>query len=289
MTLPARLVLARMRAASSRHAAWQIASRGVAVRAAGRRRRLASWLLLVTRVYAPGERAFYGLTMRHWRAVLREVAAFVSETRSADLVARMSVDDLDAFLARKRAQWHAQLQDLARPAYARTANSALSALEAQIPGGFEVMTTKDPELLRFLAEKTVRLRQVDDTLIERVRDTMLEGLGENETVSQLRRRLELEEGFSVARARNTARTETASAANGARWIGMQQEEVDGREWATAGDDAVRPSHEAMDGVVIPVGGQYTLPGGVTLLFPGDPLGPAAEICQCRCAEGPVYD
>lgn len=255
----------------------------------GAKRRQRAWLLLQSRVYVPGERAMLTACRTHFRDVIGDVSTFLdggARARDSRDVIRMSAGELDAYLAGKRAEWDAALQALAHPVYGRTAKAGLVVLQHQLPKGFGVIDAEDPRILKFLATKELKLVDVNQTLLDGVRGSLLEGSGENETIGQLRQRLEREQGLSMTRARNVARTEVASCSNGARHAAMQEAEVDGREWATSGDDNVRESHAAMDGVVIPVDGSYAV-GGATLRFPGDPDGPASEICQCRCGEGPV--
>lgn len=57
-----------------------------------------------------------------------------------------------------------------------------------------------------------------------------------------------------------------------------------RTWRTAGDDRVRETHEEMDGQETTLFEPYNLPGGGTIMFPGDPSADASEVINCRCDE-----
>jgi hypothetical protein len=66
---------------------------------------------------------------------------------------------------------------------------------------------------------------------------------------------------------------------------MEQSKVTGRmlrkRWDTEKDVRVRESHRHDDGEVR----DLTMPvmvGASTMLYPGDPMGPADEVCNCRC-------
>lgn len=67
--------------------------------------------------------------------------------------------------------------------------------------------------------------------------------------------------------------------------GLEQSRVTGRllqkRWRTEHDQRVRASHVAVDGVTIPLYLPFNV-GGYMMMFPGDPLGPADEVVNCRC-------
>lgn len=93
------------------------------------------------------------------------------------------------------------------------------------------------------------------------------------------------------RATVVARTETLGALNGGRADGQatMARRLGGafeRVWVATLDTRTRPTHAAADGQRAPLDGLFTLGlgGAVTarLRWPGDPLGPAGEVIQCRC-------
>lgn len=93
------------------------------------------------------------------------------------------------------------------------------------------------------------------------------------------------------RATVVARTETLGALNGGRSDGQatMARRLGGafeRVWVATLDTRTRPTHAAADGQRVPLDGLFTLGigGAVTarLRWPGDPLGPADEVIQCRC-------
>lgn len=85
-----------------------------------------------------------------------------------------------------------------------------------------------------------------------------------------------------ARARAIARTEVHTASSYAQ---DKEAEAAGlplvREWSTAGDERVRPTHEAADGQQRKIGRPFKI-GKALLMYPGDPNGPSEEIINCRC-------
>lgn len=88
------------------------------------------------------------------------------------------------------------------------------------------------------------------------------------------------------RARNIAITETTRAYGaGTLGAGMEQSRVTGRmlrkRWDTEHDARVRPSHREVDGEIRDLASPFYV-GGFPILYPGDPMGPADEVCGCRC-------
>lgn len=83
-----------------------------------------------------------------------------------------------------------------------------------------------------------------------------------------------------------ARTETLGALNGSRFDAFaafaeaSDAEME-RMWLSTIDTRTRPSHVLADGQRAGVNDPFTV-GGFSLMFPGDPSGPAQEVIQCRC-------
>jgi len=138
------------------------------------------------------------------------------------------------------------------------------------------------------ARKTVGLEGALDTFMQSVRMSLAEGVGLNESLSELAARVAQKfEEAEQGRVLTIARTETVSAFNFATveaWT--QTGEVEQIEWLSARDSAVRESHAEADGQVVNAGHYFDV-GGASLTFPGDPLGPPEETINCRCTVSPV--
>jgi uncharacterized protein with gpF-like domain len=95
------------------------------------------------------------------------------------------------------------------------------------------------------------------------------------------------------RAETIARTEALRAVNQATHqmfnqaveMGLLQQNNIIQEWNTAKDERVRGTHQAMHGQIRPFGVPFTTGSGASLMYPGDPAGPARETINCRCAVG----
>lgn len=96
--------------------------------------------------------------------------------------------------------------------------------------------------------------------------------------------------FIQFRARTITRTETVAAVGAGDLEAFEQSIESGlvqpqeviSTWRTAGDERVRPSHNAMDGQEQPFGQPFTSGDGNSLRFPGDPMGPPSDTINCRC-------
>lgn len=54
-----------------------------------------------------------------------------------------------------------------------------------------------------------------------------------------------------------------------------------KQWCATLDDKTRETHQQLDGKIVEVDEPFTLPGGLSAMFPGD-FGDPAEDCNCRC-------
>jgi HK97 family phage portal protein len=175
-----------------------------------------------------------------------------------------------------------KLVKISRAAWTRAAEQGASALgeETGVEVSFDLL---DPKAVAFLASKEMRIRRVSDTIRQDVREALSEGIAEGESVKQLAERVR--EVFDVARGRamTIARTETAQAFNGGRYLGMKEAGIEYHQWLTSADDRVRDLHEALMGEAVPVGEAFVQ----NLKYPGDPDGEAEQVINCRCVTIPI--
>jgi len=101
-------------------------------------------------------------------------------------------------------------------------------------------------------------------------------------------------GITRSRAEVTARTEVISGSNRASQVAaerFQSEQQVGmvKEWISAQDSRVRPTHVEADGQIVPLKSPFQV-GGHRLQHPGDvSLGaPAKEVVQCRCTQASLF-
>lgn len=144
------------------------------------------------------------------------------------------------------------------------------------------LSMKDPLAIQAVAERLDKITGINKTVRENLRKAIATGISKGESTNQIAERIRKEFQASKHRARLIARTEVNAAASDARDIqfdktfGKDHE----REWITARDVWVRPSHQLCDGVRVNRGEKY--PNGLTR--PHQQGAPAEEVCNCRCIE-----
>ena len=142
-----------------------------------------------------------------------------------------------------------------------------------------------------LAQTQNFLVRIPDEVYNLVFGEIADGVNAGESIPEIAARIE---GVLAAtgserwvnRARVIAVTETTRARGaGTTAAGLEQSRVTGRllqkRWRTEHDDRVRQAHRNVDGVTLPLYQPFNV-GGFPLLFPGDPMGPADEVVNCRC-------
>lgn len=145
------------------------------------------------------------------------------------------------------------------------------------------------------AEGLERAQRIPETTAQNIRQIILRGQEEGESSDVVARTIREKTGGAVGivRARTIARTEMHAASVAANSESIQSIAQENglrtlKEWREAPDGRVRDSHDRRDGGVggqqREIGQSFDLPGGVKLLRPGQPGGPAREVINCRCVE-----
>lgn len=156
----------------------------------------------------------------------------------------------------------------------------------KLPGA-ELVASWVGRLRRFFSgEGTTRVRGMQQTTGDIIKDTLnqarLDGLSIPEAANLLRQKVAT---LSQARATLIARTEIVSASNLASKMGAESTGLAlNMRWIATPGGRTRDTHRAANGQVAPLSGTFTV-GGFPARYPGDPLLPAKEIVNCRCAIG----
>ncbi len=116
-------------------------------------------------------------------------------------------------------------------------------------------------------------------IADAVAKVMTQNLSLAEAKKQIRKALG--DDVPAWRSRTIAITETHAAAQsgsltGAKSLGRVMTKI----WVSGKDDRTRDSHRSVDSVDL--NGKFNV-GGASLDHPGDPMGPAEEVVNCRCA------
>lgn len=147
----------------------------------------------------------------------------------------------------------------------------------------EKVNIKSQSILRhYVKQATQRMNDVGDVLTDRVREQLIEGIKQNETVSQLHDRIMAGGKLTRARADSIARTEVIAANNMGSLVQVQElGGVGTKTWLSKIDDRTRETHKHADEQTVKINQEFTV-GFSRLSFPGDPSGPPGEIINCRC-------
>lgn len=148
-----------------------------------------------------------------------------------------------------------------------------------------------PAVVAYLAQVENRMRNVDEEVYDRVAATVAQGTAEGwsiaQTAQELGELLDSNNPLWRNKAVVVARTETIGALNSGRTdsflaIATEVPELDfQQQWLATNDSRTRPTHRTADGQRRRMGQTFDV-GSANLRFPGDPLGPADEVIQCRC-------
>ena len=134
---------------------------------------------------------------------------------------------------------------------------------------------------------------INATTRELLRDSLVEGVDAGESEQGLAKRVRAVFSQRRSNARTIARTEVLSASSAGTLASYQQAGVARKRWNTAGDEAVRDSHEGTHGQVVAVSDTFILGDGERADGPG--VGPggrpltARNRINCRCFVSPVLE
>jgi hypothetical protein len=148
-----------------------------------------------------------------------------------------------------------------------------------------------PFAVRYLAEVRNRLVRIPDEVYDLIAGQVAQAVNLGEGIPKIASRVDNILSTSQSdrwpnRATTIARTETIGALNAGRSDAFKIMADDSDEpmeklWLATTDNRTRATHRAADGQRVPVESTFTV-GGFSLAFPGDPIGPAQEVIQCRC-------
>lgn len=197
----------------------------------------------------------------------------------------VSVDSLGQVYA----EWSVQLTSTILPEIREILTDSIDATALEIETTLE---TTIPRVSSVYAEDwienaTNRLKDVSTDVWETARNELSEGMKEGESIEQLQARIRNVAPMSASRAERIARTEVISASNAGSYTQVKVSGLTGtKEWLATDDGRTRLSHKKAEGQKVAMNAPFNV-GGHSLMFPGDPDGPASEVVNCRCT--PVYD
>jgi len=136
----------------------------------------------------------------------------------------------------------------------------------------------------FLTLSCRKITKINDTIKRQLQTEIDEAVREGETINQIADRVRRVYNMASTRAKVIARTETTGAVNGGTVLYYKEAGVRKKRWVTAGDEAVRDSHAAINGEEVLINERFS--NGLD--YPGGD-GPPEEVINCRCTIQPVIE
>lgn len=125
-----------------------------------------------------------------------------------------------------------------------------------------------------------------EDIVAAVQSGYEEGLSVDQIAQNIRKKIP---GMSQLRGALIARTETHGAANAGSYEAAKDLGLDlKKEWLAGMDRRTRLTHSLADGQIVNMDEAFTV-GSASLMYPGDPSGPAEEIINCRCSVSYIVD
>lgn len=133
---------------------------------------------------------------------------------------------------------------------------------------------------------TDRINKYGNDFVYDVHGIIHKGINDGDTFTSMARNLKKRFGKDIGNTVRIARTEGARVLEDSKYQAFEDiaenESVQVfKVWHTMGDEAVRDTHQAMEGIKVPYDDEFTLPSGATCLYPKN-TGIAAEDINCRC-------
>jgi Phage Mu protein F like protein len=136
------------------------------------------------------------------------------------------------------------------------------------------------------AEVGQKVSKITEHTRKLIRETIEQGIASNKTKPQIAKEIQSKTGGAIAKKRALviARTETTFISSKAAEINIQDSPFKMlKTWIPVSDMRTRPDHIAMfSHKPIPKDEMFNV-GGVSMKYPGDFAGGAANVCNCRCA------
>lgn len=259
-------------------------------RAAQQRRAAAWWDSVGSQVEGKYQKVVRQMMLDARKEVLKNLDAARGERKIADA-------DIEALLF-DVSRFSKALREGTEHLYQQTLESAYEGIVGELENaGYDAVRTlfnlTDSAVIKYLSEKDTRLAGVVRTVRNEIRDGIARMVEKNATVKEIADEIRRVSNYQLnpKRTMTIARTETGSASNNVRRIGMAAVGVEYVSWVAASD--ARDEHKAINDITrdaaargepYPYGTDFAplvgAPG--VLRFPHDPQGEAGMVINCRC-------
>jgi SPP1 gp7 family putative phage head morphogenesis protein len=151
-----------------------------------------------------------------------------------------------------------------------------------LPGVLREGETITPQGIvhKFVMNRDCKIAGCSQNILDRIQDSLLEGIQKGETMRELTKRVQKEfRGVDKDRAYTIAQTLSQAAYSADHFKGLKDAGYRTKRWVTSDDELVSESHRACERQrAIPMDEPFV--NG--LMYPGDPKGDAGECEGCRC-------
>lgn len=199
----------------------------------------------------------------------------------ADGGRKLTLREMDDILAKlkKTSDLEGELKGLLRSVTADAAREIVRRLKLDL--AFDFGTSRLESLID--ERTTFTLGEMEKSNYDGLREIMLDGIQNGNSVSQIAERIDEYTGqkFNTS-PESIARTELAGVQNMTAVEVFRQSGFTRKRWLTSRDGKVRPSHQAMEGVTVGMDEPFAV-GSSLLMFPGDKSPYPEDWIQCRCA------
>ena len=186
------------------------------------------------------------------------------------------------------AAWGDEMFKALEPRIADLMVESAAQAHAEIGGSGIILSTTDPLVVRYMADKKMVLANITQNVIDEVQRGIVKVLATDPgNYASLREAIWFTLSESEAyigatlkglgtRASLIARTETTGAANYGRQQQMVSDSINSNIWLS--QPSARDHHVELSGTEVQVGDEF----GYGLKYPGDPSAQVSEIANCRC-------
>lgn len=204
-------------------------------------------------------------------------------TKSARSGTTKSTDDMDGI------DWNDEnnkLLDAIKPYYSLAAKEGNAAAEELYSLGID-WNLISPQVLKWIKENGAKaVKNINQTTRDLLSDTLKEGMEAGEGIPELKDRVKsVFDIASTSRAENIARTETHNANAEGNFETFKTGGVKKKSWLTTTDGRERSWHDDMNGETVGIDEPFS--NG--MMYPGDPSGDPADVCNCRCVCIPEFE
>jgi HK97 family phage portal protein len=229
----------------------------------------------------------------HMRKRLREVAMDPDYTRGkrSSVVKTIATEtEIARLLDLNVAEWGDEMAAALSPKITDLIVQSAVATHNEIGGAGLILSTTDPVVVRFMAEKQLILANISKNTIDEVQRAIVRILAKDDTkYGSLREAIyatlaESEEYLGRTlkgvgtRAQLIARTETTGAANFGRFQQFAEDGIYSGIWHSPNPANARPHHQELNGRERNLGDEF----GYGLRYPGDPNADVSELANCNC-------